>query len=592
MTAPQWMAVGVIVATMAAFIWSRLRYDLVAGAALVAAVACGVVPAKEAFKGFSDDIVIIVASALLVSAAVSRSGALDAILRHVAPRLRSVQSQVAALTLAVTILSALVKNVGALAMMLPIAMQIARRSKISPSVFLMPMSFGALLGGIVTLIGTSPNIIVARIREELTGTPFRMFDFTPVGIVIAFVGVAFLSVGYRLLPRDRKPGASLQEALEIKDYVTEVAVPAGSEFAGRPLSDLMRLADDSVAISAVIRADERKALPLPDAKLHVGDILILRGEEAALDSFLKAARLAHEGESRELSADADAAGVISVEAVVGPNSLLDGRSAGMLQLHATHRVNLMAVSRSGEKLKQRLRDITLHTGDVIVLRGREDILPETLRAMGVLPLAERRIGLGEFRRRGIALGILAAAILTVAFNLAPVSLTFFAAAGLLIVTGVLPLREAYDSVEWPILVMLAALIPVSDALRTTGATDVLASWLSTAGAGMPPWGAVALIMISAMALTPFLNNAATVLVMAPIAAGFAKALGFRADPFLMAVAIGAACDFLTPIGHQCNTLVMGPGGYRFGDYARLGAPLSILIVVVGVPMIMMVWPLR
>ncbi|OJY35948.1 MAG: SLC13 family permease [Rhizobiales bacterium 65-9] len=592
MTSPQLLAIAVIVLMMAAFIWGRYRYDVVAGAALVLAVAVGVVPAKEAFKGFSDDIVIIVGSALIVSAAVGRSGVLEAGLRLAAPYLRSVQSQVVALTLFVTVLSAVVKNIGALAMALPLALQIARRGKTSPSVFLMPMSFGALLGGIVTLIGTSPNIIVARVREELTGAPFQMFDFTPVGLVIAIVGVAFLSVGYRLLPKDRKSGGSLEDALDIKDYVTEVEIGEDSKYVGQPLSDLMQQADDEVSISAVIRAQDRRALPLPDARLHAGDILILRGEQAALDRFVKAANLFQEGDDRPVVAQDEIEGVISVEAVIGPASSLIGQSPGGLQLHTLHHVNLIAVSRSGERIRQRLRDVTLRAGDVIVLKGVEANLPDTLRALGALPLASRQVALGGVRRQGLAVAILAVTILSVALNLVPVAIAFFAAAGLLIATGALPLREAYASVEWPILVMLGALIPVSDALRTTGATDVMAAWLSSIASGLPAWGALTLILVAAMAVTPFLNNAATVLVMAPIAAGLAKALGYNPDAFLMAVAIGAACDFLTPIGHQCNTLVMGPGGYKFGDYARLGAPLSLLIIVVGVPAILIFWPLH
>ena len=219
-------------------------------------------------------------------------------------------------------------------------------------------------------------------------------------------------------------------------------------------------------------------------------------------------------------------------------------------------------------------------------------MPAILTELGCLPLAEREILLGTSRNIFLPLIILFIAMGSSALELVPVAIAFFAAALAMVATGVIPINEVYRSIDGPILVMLAALIPVADTLRTSGASDVIATWLNAVAGGMPEWGALALILVTAMAVTPFLNNAATVLVMAPIAASFAAGLGYKPEAFLMAVAIGAGCDFLTPIGHQCNTLVMGPGGYRFSDYARLGFPLSLLIVVVSVPTLLMVWPVR
>ncbi len=592
MTLDQSLALAIIAAMMGLFLWGRFRYDVVAGLALLAAVATGIVPAKEAFKGFADDIVVIVASALVVSAAVARSGVIETALRHVAPYARTVQAQVVVLVIAVTVLSAFIKNIGALAMMMPIAFQIARKGNASPSVFLMPMAFGALLGGIVTLVGTSPNVIVARVRGEITGTPFSMFDFTPVGLGLALAGVVFLCLGYRLLPGDRRGAATLDEAIDITDYVTEARLTEGSALVGQTVSDLKRLADADVAVTAIVRGKTRSAAPLPDAVLGPHDILLLKGDPAALERLVAGAGLELEGEDRPTESADPAEEVGAVEAVIGPTSLLVGQSAGRLALHERHRVNLIAVSRSGQRFTERLRDITLRAGDVIVLRGNETGLPEVLRSLGALPLAERTIQLGTGRKGWITVATVLLTVTLVALGLVPVAVAFFGAALLLVLFGTLPIRDAYEAVEWPILVMLGALIPVSDALRTTGTTDLMAGWLSLVGGALPPYGALALIMVAAMAVTPFLNNAATVLVMAPIAAGFAKGLGYQPDAFLMAVAIGAACDFLTPIGHQCNTLVMGPGGYRFSDYPRLGAPLSLLVLLLGIPLLLLVWPLR
>jgi di/tricarboxylate transporter len=573
-------------------LWGRLRYDVVAMLALLVAVLLGLVPAADAFKGFSDDIVIIVGSALVLSAAVARSRIIERLFSKLGSGTASTQLQVPLLVFTVAIMSAIIKNIGALAMMLPIAYQLARKDGKSPSVFLMPMAFASLLGGIVTLVGTSPNVIVARVRQELGGEPFGMFDFTPVGIVVALVGCAFLSFGYRLLPRDRRGAVSLDQAIEIKDYLTEAKLREKSSLAGGTVADLKAIGGNAVEIVSILRDERRVQAPLPDAVLRAGDILLLRGDAALLERVVAEGGLDLTGKDRPTQ-KGDALDPDRIaEAIIGPDSPLIGQSAGDLRLHRRFGVNMIAISRSGERFSQRLRDIRLRAGDIVVIQGDEKLLPEKLSEMGLLPLADRLLPLGSTRRVVLTVAITLAAVAALAAGLAPVPFVFFAAAVLLIACRCLPLREAYQNIDAPILLMLAALIPVSDSLRTTGTTDLFASWLATIGAGLPGWAALALILIAAMAVTPFLNNAATVLVMAPIGAGFARNLGYNPDAFLMAVAIGAACDFLTPIGHQCNTLVMGPGGYRFGDYARLGAPLSLIVILLAVPMILLVWPLR
>jgi di/tricarboxylate transporter len=590
MTLQQILAFAVIAGTMALFVWGRLRYDLVAGVALLVAVLIGVVPADKAFTGFSDEIVVIVAGALIVSAAVARSGIIEVALQPIAPYIKSTSLQILVLVGAVALLSAFVKNIGALAMMIPIALQMAKRSNRSPSLLLMPMAFGSLLGGTMTLIGTSPNIIVSRVRNEILGQPFGMFDFTPVGLGLSAAGVLLLVFAYRLIPKDRQAAPGLGEAIDIRDYVTEARVKEDSDIAGQTVSELRKQADQEVRVTAIVR-DEKTAVPSPNTKLQPNDIVMLQGEPAALERAVARSDLELEGENRLSRTEAKSDEIGVIEAVIGPNSLLIGQAAGRLALHDRFNVNLLAVSRSGRRFTERLRDIELRSGDVIVLQGVLEHMPAQLRALGCLPLAARQIRLGSVRRGLIPIAVLVAAMVLAGTGTLSVGIAFFGAAILTILLGSLTLREAYETVEWPILVMLGALIPVSDAIRTTGGTDVIATLLSGAAHALPGYGAVALMLLAAMMITPFLNNAATVLVMAPIAASFAQKLGYQPDAFLMAVAIGAACDFLTPIGHQCNTLVMGPGGYRFGDYARLGAPLSVLILLLGVPLIMIVWPL-
>jgi di/tricarboxylate transporter len=589
MSFDQILAFAVIALMMAAFVWGRFRYDLVAAGALLAALAVGVVPYDAAFSGFSDDIVIIVGSALLVSAGVARSGIMEYAIKRYLPDVSSVRAQMFLLVGTVTVLSAFVKNIGALAIMIPIAIQFARRSSVSPSVFLMPMAFGSLLGGLMTQIGTSPNIVVSRVREELTGTAFTMFDFTPVGAMLALAGIVFLVFFYKLLPERTRSNASLHEAIDIKNYVSEAVVVSGSSVLGKPVSDLMKIAEGDVDVTSIIRSRGVRITPLPDALLREGDIVLMEGDPEALDRLVAQAKLNVTGgrDSGEASGEIDV-----IEAVVGENSMLVGWSAQRLGLYDRFNVNLLAVSRKGERLTDRLGAITLRPGDVILLRGKRQAFPDILREFGILPLAERQILLGSVRGGVVPVLILLCAMGATALGLLPVAIAFFAAAVAMVMFRVIPLREVYSAIDGPILVMLAALIPVSDSLRRTGATDVIASRLAELGAMLPPYGALALILVAAMAITPFLNNAATVLVMAPIAAGFATSLQYKPEAFLMAVAIGAGCDFLTPIGHQCNTLVMGPGGYRFSDYPRLGLPLSFIVILVAVPALMLVWPLQ
>ena len=591
MTRDQILAFSVIGGMMAMFVWGRIRYDLVAGLALLVSLIVGVVPFDQAFSGFSNDILVIVGAALLVSAAVTRSRIMDGLLRALGPRLTSVRAQLVLLVTTVTVLSAFVKNIGALAMMLPVAFQMAKRSKVSPSVFLMPMSFGSLLGGLATLIGTSPNIIVSQLRQQLAGRPFVMFDFLPVGAGLALLGVVFLAFAYKLLPQDRKGASTLAEGIDIEDYVTEGRVGPQSSVAGETLRALRKKISKDVSVNAVVRDGEQKIVASQDTVLKEDDRVILEGEPAALDAAVKAAGLELESDHREPKAATPDAEIGTLEAVIGPDSLLIGKTAARLALHDRFNVNMIAVSRSGERLTERLRDIRLYAGDVIVLQGSLPEMGDVLRELGCLPLAPREIHLGNVRRGLVPIVVLALAMILAATGKLPVGIAFFGAGLAIILLGSLSVREAYTSIEWPLLVMIGALIPVSDAIRRTGGADVIASALSHVAHSLPPWGAVAMIMAAAMALTPFLNNAATVLVMAPIAASFAHRLGFAPDAFLMATAVGAGCDFLTPIGHQCNLLVYGPGGYKFGDYSRLGAPLSALVLLVGTPLILWVWPL-
>ncbi|MBB5692984.1 SLC13 family permease [Muricoccus pecuniae] len=610
MTPDQGLAFGLMGVTIALFLWGRFAYDAVALGALLAGIVLGIIPLEKAFEGFADDVVVIVAAALVISHAVGRSGAVETIMRPLVPHLRVASIQVPVLAACTMLLSMVTKNVGALAIMMPVALQLARRTGTPVAAMLMPMAFAAMVGGVVTLVGTSPNIIMSRVRQDLTGEPFRMFDYAPVGLGICAVALLFLAVGWRLLPGGRKGAASMEAAFTIGQYTVEARIPEESETAGMTVAELEALSEGEVKVSGILppkgsdepadatttatAAPARLAeQPGPDRRLALHEGVLLRGEAADLERIVAQAGLVLAGDGPiPDNPDTDEDDMQVIEGVVTGESPLAGRTPAALTLRSRHGVSLLAVSRRGEQhIRDRLSQLRLRAGDVVLLRGLAATMPDNLGELRVLPLAERNMALGRGKRSWIPLGVLAAAMALVAAGVVPVATAFFGAVVAMFVFRVMTTREAYDAVDWPVVVLLAALIPVSGAIQHTGGTDLLAGWLTGAVQGLPGIAALAVTMLLAMAVTPFLNNAATVLVMGPIAATLASKLGLNPDPFLMAVALGAACDFLTPIGHQCNTLVMGPGGYRFGDYARLGLPLSILVVAVGVPLIAWVWPL-
>ena len=589
MTSPQALTFAIVGGAVLFFAWGRFRYDLVALVALLAGVVLGVVPIKRAFSGFTSDVVVIIACALVVSAAVGRSGVIEQFLKPLLSRLKTTAVQVPALSAATALLSMATKNVGALAILMPVAIRLSRATGTSRSSLLMPMSFLSLIGGLVTLAGTSTNIIVSQVRQDSLGKPFQMFDFAPVGLSLTALGLIFVSFGWRLLPTDRHGGADMGEVLSAP-FATEAKLPPDWPATLATLGDL-KLAADSVRASAFIRDGRRTDQPHANRRLMAGDILVLEGPQDRLNAVFSRTPLVHARDGKKIEKDEPKEETRSIEAVIQSGSILVGRTAGRLQLQPQFGVNLLAVSRNGTRISDRLSELRLRAGDVLVLQAGESILPGALQALGALPLAEREVQVAGVRRRFLPLAILAVAMILIAFKLAPVTLAFFGAAVLIIATGGLSMREAYGSLDGQVIILIGALTPLSEAVQATGGTGLIAGGLATVLHALPPLAILSALMVTAMACSPFLHNAPTVLVLAPIGVALASRLHLNPDAFLMAVATGAGCDFLTPIGHQCNTLVMGPGGYRFGDYARLGLPLSAIIIAAGPLLITLFWPL-
>jgi di/tricarboxylate transporter len=572
------------------FVWGRWRYDVVAIGAMLLVTIVGIIPAREVFLGFGHPATLTVAMVLVISRGLLRSGVIDLMAEHVLKPLKSATGQIGLMSLVGASLSAVMNNVGALALLMPAALRSAKEAKRPAAAILMPLSFASILGGMLTLIGTPPNIIVAAVRAETNGAPFGMFDFTPVGAVVALVGVLFVSVvGWRLIPRQRRAKTSPSDLFQIDDYVTEAVVKEDSPLIDRSVREVDDEARDWDAdLLGVVRGDRRLDMRAGSRAFHSGDRLLIEAAPEALDKILKDWGLEVVGADEEKKRPP----ILGLaEVVVPPRGKVVGKTVSSLRLRRRYDVNLLAVSRASRPFRGRLRSFRFQTGDVVLLEGDPAYLPDAISELGLLPLAERDLRVGNPQRALLASGLFILAVVLASVGVLSLPVALCAAVLAMILAGLVPVRELYDHIDWPVIVLLGAMIPVGRALEVSGTTELIASSLVNLSAGQSPIILLAVVLVVTMTLSDVINNAATALVMAPIALTMADQLGVNPDAFLMAVAIGASSAFLTPIGHQNNALILGPGGYRFGDYWRMGLPLEILIVAVAIPMLLVVWPL-
>ncbi len=592
MVSDQAILFGLLIALFALLIWGRWRYDLVAFVALIAALILGVVPKEDAFSGFGHPATIIIALVLIVSRGLSSSGAIEIVARQVVKLSHSLPMHIAAMSSISALLSAIMNNVAALAMLMPVDLQAAAKAKRSPALTLMPLSFATILGGMITLIGTPPNIIIAEFRQEVLGEGFSMFDFSPVGLACAVAGVLFVAtIGWRLIPVERQQQNTSQELIDISGYLAELHVPEGSKAIGQRPRDLDDIADEhDVFIAGVIRNGLRLPGRARWTAIQTGDILVIESGPETLDSFAGALGLDFRtNESETPSLTDEVFGLLEV--VVPKGARIEGRSALTLQLQYRHDTTLLGVSRQGRQFRDRIRKLPIQAGDVLLLFGPSKRLNEVSLWLGTLPLAERGLELIQRHKAWLAAGIFAAAIVLSSLEILYLPVALGAVVALYVMLRIIPPRQVYESVEWPVIVLLGSLIPIGIALETSGGTAQIASSITHLSMGYSPVVVLTLLMIVTIALSSVMNNTATAVIAAPVAVDIASRLQVSPDPFLMAVAVAASCAFLTPIGHKNNTLIMGPGGYRFGDYWRMGLPLEILIVVVSVPTILWAWPL-
>ena len=593
MTTDQTILFTLLFVVFALLIWGRLRYDLVAFMALIAALVLGVVPKEQAFSGFGHPATVIIALVLIVSKGLSNSGVVEQLAKQVSRFSHSLQTHIAGMSGIAAALSAVMNNVAALALLMPVDMQAASKAKRSPALTLMPLSFATILGGMITMIGTPPNIIIAEFRQQATGTSFSMFDFAPVGLACAVVGVLFVAtIGWRLLPARYKEQQTAQKLFDVSGYVAELHVPEDSPAIGQRVRDLDTLAEEEdVAVIGLIRRGKRLPGQARLSEVRVGDILVVEAVPEAIDKIVGVLKLDYQAKGQDTGPLSNE-DMTLLEVVVPGGARIEGRAAYTLRLQNRFDVTLLGVSRQGKQFRERVRTLEIRAGDVLLLFGPGELLAEVSSWLGTLPLAGAdKLTPTKRHKAWLAAGLFAAAIILASVGVLylPVALSIVVAAFVLL--NILPARQVYESIEWPVIVLLGSMIPLGVALETSGGTGLLAAGITGLADGYSPVVVLTLLMIVTMTLSDVMNNTATAVIAAPVAMDIANHLQVSPDPFLMAVAVAASCAFLTPIGHKNNTLVMGPGGYRFGDYWRMGLPLEVLVIMVSIPMIVWVWPM-
>jgi len=574
-------------------IWGRWRYDIVAFSALLIAAAAGVIPTSEVFSGFGHPAVVIIALVLIVSRGLSNSGAIELLSRYLIDGSRKLGAHISIMAGFAAVLSAVMNNVAALAMLMPLDMQAAAKAKRSPALSLMPLSFASILGGMITLIGTPPNIVIAEYRGQVLGESYSMFDFAPVGLAVAIVGVAYVAlIGWRLIPVARTEHNTAKELSHLGDYLAELKVPEESTAIGQKVRDLDDIvAEHEVEIVGLIRRGERQPGMARRVEIRKNDILVFKAAPEGIEAIVGALGLEYARKKDTEDGVFTSDDTALLEVVVPQGARIDGRSALSLRLMYRHGVTLLGVSRQGKRFTRRVQELQIQAGDILLLLGNNEKLDDIANWLGCLPLKERGLQVTQRKKAGLAVLIFGSAVFLASIGVLYLSVALGIAVVLMVLTGIMPLRQVYQSVEWSVIVLLGSMIPIGVALESSGGTGLIASTIVSAASDLSPAAVMVILMIVTMTLSDVMNNVATAVIAAPIGLNIANTLGVNPDPFLMCVAVAASCAFLTPIGHKNNTLIMGPGGYRFGDYWRMGLPLEILVIIIGAPMILWVWPL-
>jgi len=584
---PQLAIVTILAAALVLFMRNRIRYDVIAVLIMLAVIATGVMSYTEVFSNLGHPAIIIVASMFIMSEAFVRSGIVDLIVSRLTFLYKKPILSLSFLIFLVAIISAFVNNAGALAMCLPIAIYLARKSNTPIAFFLLPLAFASHLGGFLTLIGTPRNILISDFRESAIGIPFQMFDFAYVGGGIALVGSLFLfAVGWRLIPvRDN----SDSDKPIVRLYTSELIVSNKSSVINKNPRDVSKLSNQALSLTALYREGEMQSVD--DSTIVMpGDTLIVRGTADSLMQYSHALGLTLGGLRAQegfISSDDD---FTTIEAVVPPYAKIIGNNWDNIPLKRRFGANFLGLFRRDNQVNKPLSAIKIWPNDILILHGRTATINETVRDLQLLPIADGEVTLGRHSSVLLTILLLFIAIGIATLNILPLAVIFMTTAILIILLNLVTLRQAYESVDQTILILLAGMITLGEAMQKSGAAESIAKIFYNLDSWLGPVSMLILIMVVSMLLSDFMNTTASAVVMGPIAIVVANSMNVSIDPFLIAVAIGASCAFLTPIGHESNAIVMKHGGYTFKDYFRVGLPLEILILVTSIPLILTFWP--
>ena len=571
------------------FIWGKFRYDAVSLIMLSVFVILGFISPSDAFSGLGHPAVVTVALVLLISKGLEKSGFISFIGTKLETMVSSQFQFILIICFLAAILSSFMNNIGAMAMLLPIALGICKKMEWNPSKTLMPLAFSSILGGMNTKIGTPPNIIISEIRGEYELLPFSFFDFSYIGIPVCIFGILFIVLLGSSLIAKRKERESYAPLIELEDYLVEMIIEEKSPLIHKRVSEFRDELDVDTSLMGYIDEKEKKSQLHGNQKLSYNQILIFKISPDDIADLQREYKLKINTESSLKNSD-DYFGAI--EAIVIPKSRIIGRKYKYFKRLLGENFALLGLWRRGLKFRFRLSNETFKVGDVLLIanRGETRNFGEKLEIAGLMPLWKREFDIiNKPSKALLAIVIFAFSLLAIIFNLLPIIIGFLLCVLAYVSIKLLTGEGVYRHIDWPVVVLLAAMIPIGNTLTEYGISKSMASYMVNYSSYLDLFWVLIILMIITMFLSDIINNAATAVIMAPIAYNIAVETGESVDAFLMTVAIGASCAFLSPIGHQCNTLIMGPGNYKFGDYWKLGLPLEIIIIIVSIPCILFFW---
>jgi di/tricarboxylate transporter len=583
--------IALLIIAVILFATEALPIDLVALLVMAALLITKIITPQEGISGFSNEATVTIAAMFVLSAGLFNTGAVNFIGVWLA-KVGKMNFWLALATMMIgtAAVSAFINNTAAVAIFLPIVVGMAREIKVSPSKLLMPLSFASMFGGICTLIGTSTNILVSSIAERYGQPPFRMFEFAPLGLAMFAIGLLYMMlIGVRMIP-DRRRGDDLTKTFGMGHYLTEIVLRPGAKSVGQTVGDSPLVADLDLDIIDVHRGGAPLRPLTSSTLLQANDVLRVRCNVEKVRKLQEREGIILRSDTNLWERDLESDEATLVEAVIAPNSVLEGRTLAQVQFHHHFGATVLALRHRGEVMHENLEQTPLRSGDVLLVRIKSDNLEELKRDPAFVIVSE--VGLPEFRKRKIipAVAIVAGVVVLAALNLLPIMVSAIIGCILLVLTRCITMEEAYKGIDWKVIILLAGVITLGTALEKTGAAHLTAELILSTVGGWGPIATVSVLYLLTFLLTAIISNTATAALLAPIAIAAAESLGVDSRPLLMAVTYAASASFMTPVGYQTNTLIYGAGQYKFADFLRVGTPLNLLFWIMATFLIPYFWP--